>query len=54
MRNFPRIAKILIISALVVAGVFVFVRFKNSNEYVVKVIKVIDGYTIDIEGGVIV
>jgi len=54
MRNFPKIAKILIISVLVVAGVFVFVNFKNSNEYVVKVIKVIDGDTIVIEGGEIV
>ena len=54
MRNFSRIAKILIISVLVVAGVFVFVSFKNNNEYVVKVIKVIDGDTIVIEGGEII
>ena len=42
MRDFSRIAKILIISVLVVVGVFAFINFKNSNEYVVKVTKVID------------
>jgi len=54
MRKFSRIAKILIIFVLIVIGVFVFVRFKDSNEYIVKVTKVIDGDTIVIENGEIV
>jgi len=55
MSNSSRIIKILIISVLVIAiGVVIFVYFKNKNELLFKVDKVIDGDTIVIEGGEIV
>lgn len=55
MINFSRIAKISIISVLVVvAGVVVFVCFKGSEESVFKVAKVIDGDTIVLENGEVV
>ncbi len=52
--NFSRIAKILIIFVLVVVGIILTIFFKGDNESVFKVIKVIDGDTIVIEGGEII